>query len=225
MHWRALTAAMAVVLGLSSCADDARDTRAERRPQTASAPTATARIDPNQAQRLRRIMPPLIAAMDKPIPANQVRIAVLADRGINAANGGGGDFYVTTGLLEQANDEHLRAILAHETAHADLGHVAKTQTVSTVLSLGEVLLDQFLPGAGAIAPLFSQAALNAYTRSEETEADAHAVQILRRAGRDGKAEMAGALTWLQQTSGDSGGGFFATHPATGDRIQAVRALP
>jgi Zn-dependent protease with chaperone function len=36
--------------------------------------------------------------------------------------------------------------------------------------------------------------------------------------------MVNALTWLLQTTGPSGGGFLATHPATDDRIQALRQL-
>ena len=54
-----------------------------------------------------------------------------------------------------------------------------------------------------------------------TWADAHGVDILRRAGYDGKQVMANTLSWLLQTSGPSGG-FLATHPATEDRIQRVR---
>jgi Zn-dependent protease with chaperone function len=34
--------------------------------------------------------------------------------------------------------------------------------------------------------------------------------------------MINTLTWLSETEGASGGGFFATHPATGDRIEALR---
>jgi predicted Zn-dependent protease len=35
--------------------------------------------------------------------------------------------------------------------------------------------------------------------------------------------MVNTLTWLEQTEGGgSGGGFFATHPATGDRIEALK---
>ena len=30
------------------------------------------------------------------------------------------------------------------------------------------------------------------------------------------------LNWLLQTEGGSSGGFFATHPATTDRIEALR---
>lgn len=221
---RPLVAACLLALTLWGCVEPGRDVPTRRSPQ-ASAPPQSARLDSAQAERLRRIVPPVIAAMDKPIPLDQVKVTVLADDAINAANGGGGDFYMTTGLLRLADDAQLRAILAHEAAHADLGHVAKTQTLATGVGIGAMILEQVFPGSGAIAPLAGQLVVNAYTRAEETEADAHGVKILRRMGRDGKSEMANALTWLRQTAGDSGGGFFASHPATGDRIEAVRALP
>jgi Zn-dependent protease with chaperone function len=32
------------------------------------------------------------------------------------------------------------------------------------------------------------------------------------------------LTWLTQIESGSGGGFFATHPATNDRIEALRKV-
>jgi Zn-dependent protease with chaperone function len=34
--------------------------------------------------------------------------------------------------------------------------------------------------------------------------------------------MEETLTWLINTEGGSGGGFFASHPATDDRIAALR---
>ena len=65
---------------------------------------------------------------------SQVKIGILADPSINAANAGNGEFYVTRGLLNQANDEQLRAVLAHEMAHNDLGHVAKAQRLQAGVS-------------------------------------------------------------------------------------------
>lgn len=192
--------------------------------QVAEAPR-TVHMDAAQARRLQQIMTPLIQHMNHPIPFNQVKINLLADPGINAANGGGGDFYVTTGLLQRANDDQLRAILAHETAHADLGHVAKSQALATGLGLGIGLLDQIFPGYGAFTPIVGQLLANGYSRGEETEADSHGVEILRRAGYNGRALMVNTLTWLKQASGDDGGGFFATHPSTDDRIAAVSRLP
>jgi predicted Zn-dependent protease len=34
--------------------------------------------------------------------------------------------------------------------------------------------------------------------------------------------MMNTLTWLAETEGSSPGGFFATHPATADRIEVLR---
>jgi Zn-dependent protease with chaperone function len=190
---------------------------------SAGTPTAS-RITPEQAARLKAAMVPLLAAMNKPVDPRQVKIGLMNDPHINAANAGNNEFYVTTGLLQKADDEQLRGVLAHELAHQDLGHVAKAQAVGTGLNIGMVILDQIIPGSGALAPVAGKLLLNAYTRKEEYQADAHGVDILNRAGMPGKQIMVNTLTWLQQTEGASGGGFFATHPATGDRIAAVQSL-
>ena len=178
-----------------------------------------------QAQRLKRIMDPLVQHMNQPIPPDNVKVTVMSDSHINAANAGGGDFYVTSGLLQKASDSELRGVLAHEIAHADLGHVNKMQSLGTGVSIGAALLGAIWPGSEQLAPFAGQLLLSSYSRSEETAADMHGVEILRRAGYDGKSIMVNTLTWLLNTEGDSGGGFFATHPGTGDRIQQVRAMP
>ncbi len=190
-------------------------------------PTPSQRqVDPSVAERLKAVMVPLLQHMDRPIPLNQVQVGLMDDPQINAANAGGGHFYVTTGLLEKANDDQLRAVMAHETAHADLGHVAKAQRLRTGVGIGMILLNQVIPSTSAITPIAGQLIANSYSRKEEYQADAHGVEILQRAGYDGKGLMAGTLTWLKGQEGSGGsGGFFATHPATGDRIGAVRRLP
>jgi Zn-dependent protease with chaperone function len=187
--------------------------------------TSTRQLDPVQAQRIRKIMPPLIQAMNKPLPLNQVTLTILEEPDINAANAGGGKFYITTGLLEKANDDQMRGVLAHEIAHADLGHVAKAQTVGAGLNIGMIILDQIIPGSGMITPLIADlGVMKPFSRSEEYQADAHGVEILNKAGYNGKEIMTGTLSWLLQSSGPSGG-FFATHPGTQDRIQRIQALP
>jgi predicted Zn-dependent protease len=47
------------------------------------------------------------------------------------------------------------------------------------------------------------------------------VEILECAGYS-KDVMINALAWVMQTSGGGGGGFLSTHPATEDRIAALR---
>jgi len=186
--------------------------------------------DQTHAARLKRIMVLLLEKMDNPIPLDEVRISLADDDSINAGNAGGGNFLVTTGLLNRANDDQLRAIMAHEVAHADKNHVAHQQLLNTGLQIGISLLDQWLPGSSTLTPIAGQAFSARYSRGEEHQADAHGVEILKRAGYDGKKIMANTLSWLQKQEGGGDAsrglaGFFATHPATGDRVQAIRELP
>jgi len=193
-------------------------------PPAASTPSQkTVRLDPAQAERIRRTMVPLIQAMNHPRPLNKVKVAVVDDPEINAASAGGGEFYVTSGLLQKANDQELMAVLAHEVAHDDLGHVAKAQALGAGVSIGAVILDQIFPGTGQLAPVAGTLITRSYSRKEEYQADKHGVDLLERVGQS-KEVMIQTLTWLMQTEGTSGGGFFATHPATGDRIEALRKL-
>lgn len=191
---------------------------------TAQQPTASQKtVDPAQVERLKKAMIPLLQAMDKPKPPSQVKVGIIDDPEINAANAGNGEFYVTTGLLQKANDDQLLAVMAHEVAHEDLGHVAKAQALGTGIGIGAVILDQIIPGAGRVAPIAGALIQNKYSRGEEYEADRHGVELLKRLGRN-KDVMINTLTWLMNTAGDGGGGFLSTHPATGDRIEVLRKL-
>jgi predicted Zn-dependent protease len=196
-------------------------TSGEPAPRPSSSAKTVGKASPAQAQRLQRVMVPLLKVMDDPVAVDQVSVGIIDDPQINAANAGGGRFFVTTGLLEKANDQRLRAVLAHEIAHEDLNHVAKAQVLAAGLGLGAVLIDQVFPGTGQIAPIAGELVFRGYTRSEEFAADRHGVEILERAGYS-RNDMIEGLTWLVQVSGDSGGGFFATHPGTVERISALR---
>jgi heat shock protein HtpX len=185
-----------------------------------SAPTAR-KLDAREAERLRRVALPLLKAMNNPRPPSEVKVGIMDDPTVNAASGGGGEFYVTTGLLKKANDRQLAGVLAHELAHDDLGHVAKAQALATGLGIGMIILDQIIPGSGQITPIAGTLVARAYGRNEEYAADRHGMTILQRAGYP-KEVMIETLDWLIRTEGGSSGGFFATHPATTDRIEALR---
>jgi putative metalloprotease len=192
-------------------------------PQTGGTQPASRPLDAQQAERLRRIMVPLVGAMDQPRPLNQVRVGIMDDPHVNAASAGGGEVYVTTGLLQKANDAQLRGVLAHELAHDDLGHVAKAQALGAGLDIGVIILDQIFPGSGHITPVAGALIARGYSRQEEYDADRHGVDLLRRTGYS-KEVMIDTLTWLLRTEGSSGGGFLATHPGTQERIDALKKL-
>src|SRR5512144_1126353 len=214
------TIAILICIGLTiGCA---LETSRGPAPQQTPRSSTSRPLDAKQAERVQQIMTPLLRATNNPRPLNEIRVRVIDDPNINAANAGGGEFQVTTGLLQKANDEHLRGVLAHEIAHDDLGHVAKAQTLGIGLNIGVILLEQFIPGSSAVTPIAGALIANSYSRSEELEADRHGVEILRRAGYS-KEVMIDTLTWLMQSAGgDSGGGFLSTHPGTEDRIAALR---
>ena len=185
---------------------------------------ATSRGDSFDAERLRRVMLPLIQAMNHPCRAEQVRIGVLNQTEINAANAGNCQFYVTAGLLRRADEDQLRGVLAHELAHEDLGHVAKAQTVGAGLNILSAGLQSLFPAAGALAPIAGELVARGYSRSEEYEADEHGVEILRRAGYS-KETMLNSLTWIRRSAGSgAGGGILSTHPALDDRIATIQRM-
>jgi len=217
---RRLVIGLAAV-ALAACAGPVATSPQPTSAQTTAPRTASRPVDARDAERLQRVMAPLIQAMNNPIPLSKVKVGIMDDPRINAANAGNGEFYVTRGLLEKANDQHLMGVLAHEVAHEDLRHVAKAKTLGTGLSIGAVLLDQIIPGSGAIAPIAGQLIARGYSRREEYQADAHGAELLRRIGQP-KQVMVDTLSWLVQVEGASSGGFFSTHPATAERIEALQ---
>ena len=174
-------AILAILLSGCVVADGAAP-RADSRNDDRRQPANTRQVDSRQAERFYRIMTPLLKNMDRPKSPKDVRIGIIDEADINVANAGGGEFYVTTGLLEKANDEQLRGIMAHEIAHDDLGHVAKAQGLGVGLNLGVILLEQLIPGSSAVTPIAGSLIARGYSRNEEYAADRHGVEILQRAG-------------------------------------------
>jgi putative metalloprotease len=215
------TLIVAFVLSLTFTAEAVSQQR--RAPQDGRRSQNAQRVNPRDAQRLEGVMVPLLRAASKRRDLKDVRVGIVADANINAANAGGGEFYVTTGLLEKASEEQLRGVLAHELAHDDLGHVARAQVLGVGLNIGVVLLEQLIPGSSALTPIAGTLVARQHSRSEELAADRHAVGILRRAGYS-KDVLINALSWVTGTSGSGGGGFLSTHPATTDRIAALKKL-
>jgi predicted Zn-dependent protease len=162
----------------------------------------------------------------------EYRFFVVADPEINAFAAPGGAVYVNAGTIRRArNVSELAGVLAHEVGHVARRHVAENlarrRTVSVARDLGIVAAAAAAGPAGASAAsllggIASLAALNSFGREAEREADAFAVEILPRAGYDPE----GLLTFFHTLMRDGGAaqaGFLSSHPATEDRIAAVRA--
>ena len=213
-------------LALSACftiAPPASRRAPQDYPQSRTQSYGSRGADANDSARLRRVMVPLIQAMDRPCPLDQTKIGIINQNEINAANAGSCQFYVTMGLLRRASDNQLRGVLAHELAHQDLGHVAKAQVLGATINVLSAGLQQLSPLAGVVAPIAGELAARSYGRKEEFSADKHGVDILRRAGHP-KEVMVESLAWIRRISGDQGGGFLSTHPELDDRIATIQRL-
>jgi len=222
---RILKAFVVMILAAGCAVQSAGPGESPRQPQLAAGnPTpSTKKVDPAIVERLQRVMIPLVTKMNNPRSPGEIKIGIMDDPHINAASAGNSEFYVTTGLLQKANDDQLRGVLAHELAHDDLGHVAKAQRLGAGLQIGMILLDQIVPGSGNVTPIAGALIARGYSRQEEYQADRHGVTILQRTGFP-KEVMVNTLQWLTETEGSSSGGFFATHPETGDRIEALKKM-
>ncbi len=154
-----------------------------------------------------------------------------------------GQVYVTRGILALANDEaELAAVLAHEIAHITENHVQARQAAGKDALrsglLGAVIGGIFGQGDDILGNALKsgvQAALGymgQFSQAQEFDADIAGVEILAKAGYDPQAqadflESLGAQHSLEsriqgKEYNPNQVSFFATHPATGDRVRKAR---
>jgi predicted Zn-dependent protease len=160
----------------------------------------------------------------------EYRFSVVEDDEINAFTGPAGHIYIhTETILSARNASELAAVLAHEIGHGVRRHVAKSygrsRSAGTLQQAGVLAASVF--GYGGLANLggglAAMTVLNSFTRSEESEADAFAIEVLPAAGYDPN----GLLTFLEvvrETGGPDVPAFLSSHPGTEDRMAEVEAL-
>jgi predicted Zn-dependent protease len=145
---------------------------------------------------------------------------VVKDDSINAFATAGGYVYVTTGLLQAADNEaQLAGVLAHE-----IGHIAERHLIE---QMRETAIARGLASAAGIdsstaVQLGVELALRRpNSREDEFQADARGVQTL---GKAGYAQVA-MINFLEKLrSQRSVPTFLSTHPATGDRIARLKEI-
>lgn len=218
MNTAGVSAMSIAILGLVSALP--QDALLLRQQATAAALEQT--LAPESLQRLYRVTTPLLRAMDHALGPRQVSIGIVSDNAISAANGGGGKLFVTSGLLARADDQLLRAVMAHEIAHEDLGHVASVQIAGSGANM--ILLEELAARSTSVTlfagPLI---AANNFSRSEESAADRQSIAIVERAGY-GKTVVVDALAWAAKNSPASGA-FHGAQQRLDERINMLKSLP
>ena len=177
-----------------------------------------------------------------PVLARRTLVVIPEDNGINASVGGNYDITVLGGLVAVAGtDDEIAPVLAHEYAHAMLGHVSKSITntmlgslagigagLAVALAIGsdvqsttEIVADSATVGEAMGARAFSP--------SMELEADHLAMFIVNEAGYDimqyvNFFRRMGRLQHQREANGQKGLlGFLSTHPSDAQRIQRLIA--
>ena len=152
-------------------------------------------------------------------------------REINAFALPGGPVWINRGVLHTAtNESQVAGVMAHEIAHIAQRHAADQLTKATVANLGLGLLGAVLGnggGAGAAqmaAGFLTNGIFLKFSRDDEREADQVGLQMLRKAGWDGRG-MVELFQILQQEAKRNPGSvetFFSSHPPPQDRIARLQ---
>jgi predicted Zn-dependent protease len=167
-----------------------------------------------------------------PGPKYPYSFSVADYREINAFALPGGPVWIHRGVLHTAtNESQLAGVLAHEVAHIAQRHAAGQLTKGIMANLGLGLLGAVLGNGGGAGAAQTAAAFLAngiflkFSRDDEREADAVGLQLLRRAGWDGRG-MVELFEILQRESKRNPSNvevFFSSHPSPQDRIARLQA--
>ncbi|MCW3847103.1 M48 family metalloprotease [Sphingomonas sp. LB-2] len=188
---------------------------------------------------LADISRPIIQAAG--LSPNNVRVILIQDNSINAFVAGGQIVYLHSGLIDKAdNVNEVQGVIAHELGHVVGGHAVFDRdggygSISILsLLLGAAAIAAGSPEAGTAIMMGGQrAAIGkylAFSRAQESSADAAGVRFLNTAGISGRGmlEFFKKLQNLQFSYGYYASNpevdpFAQTHPMSGERIQALTA--
>jgi len=168
---------------------------------------------------------------------NSVNVVLLNDPEINAFVSQGQTVYLQSGLIQAAdNVNQVQGVVAHELGHVIAGDAIRSgqgEKQATAISILSLVLGAVAVAAGAgdagfgIMQAGQRAAIGeylAFTRAQESTADATGSRLLSKAGISGKG-MLDFFNKLQNQeyrlaiySKDS---FDRTHPLSSERIQAL----
>ncbi len=151
---------------------------------------------------------------------------VYLSKDVNAFAMADGTVRVHSALMDLMPDDQVLAVIGHEIGHVKLNHSyhQMKEVLLTNVAFGAVASVGGTIGALTASQLgaLAQTAVNArFSQSDELEADAYAVRVLRQIGRDPYA-MKRSIETLQR-QGNSNAGFLSSHPSNQQRIDNIEA--
>ncbi len=156
---------------------------------------------------------------------------------INGLAAADGRIFITRGFMNKYRDgivdaEELASVIAHELGHVALGHSKRRMLDFAGANAARIIL---MTVVGRLIPFVGVYLVNALismftatlSRKDEYEADAYASALLTKSGI-GVAPQIAMFQKLDYLAGKVDGGgqlaWLMSHPATNDRIAAIRAL-
>lgn len=186
----------------------------------------------------RDLSAPIVAAAG--LDPKNVDLILLSDGSINAFVAGGQAIYIHSGLIGAADTvNQVQGVVAHELGHITGGHVIRGDEATrpaTAITLLSLLLGAAAAAGGSadagmgIFMAGQQAALGkylAFSRAQESSADAASVQFLSKAGISGRGsvEFFKKLQNQEMRYGytrNADSEFYSTHPMTSDRLATLQ---
>ncbi|MDW4497692.1 M48 family metallopeptidase [Sulfitobacter sp. D35] len=182
--------------------------------------------------KLKSLMDRLAAALDLP----RIRVHIYEIDPVNGLAAPDGRIFVTRGFYNkfrvgEVSAEELASVVAHELGHVALGHSRRRMidfsgqnALRTALAM---VLGRIIPGVGIwIANALATLLAARLSRQDEFEADAYAAALLTKAGIGIEPQIS-LFHKLDGLSGRGGAGapaWLLSHPATEERIKALRTL-
>lgn len=186
---------------------------------------------------MRDATAPLVRAAG--LSDKNVDILVINDPSINAFVAGGQIVWIHSGLIASADNlNQVQGVVAHELGHIEGGHVIRSGEgikEATGITLVSLLLGAAAMAAGGaeagmgIMAAGQQAALGkylAFSRAQESSADAAGARYLHDAGISGKGsiEFFKKLQNLEYRLYVPQDSYMTTHPLSSDRISTLSAV-
>jgi predicted Zn-dependent protease len=170
----------------------------------------------------------VVAEAVRPRYPYPIRFYIVRGDSANAFSVPGGNIYINEPLLRLAkNRDELAGVLAHETGHMVLHHVAKrmseSQAKSTAAQIGGILAQILLgPLAGAAVDYSSQYAVAgsdaARSRHIEAQADEEGARIMAATGQYNPWGMVWFFQTMTETYGAGQNSWMRSHPLDEARI-------
>jgi len=166
-----------------------------------------------------------------PGPRYPYSFTVADYREINAFALPGGPVWIHRGILHAAtNESQVAGVLAHEIAHIAQRHAADQLTKAAFTNIGLGVLGAFLGNSGGAgtaqlaARLLANGAFLKFGRDAELEADRVGLQMMTRAGWDGRGmvELFEIIRKEAEMDPSTVEVLLSSHPAPRDRIAALQ---